>query len=44
MAHNIQFILQSITLQELLGGQLLRLMNKDTFYTGACYKEEEKRP
>lgn len=40
-AHNTQLILHSIPLQELLGGKLLRLTNKETFYTEACYKEGE---
>lgn len=50
MAHNTQLILQScitsthIVSQELLGGKLLRLTNKETFYTEECYKEGETRP
>lgn len=50
MAHNTQLILQScitsthIVSQELLGGKLLRLTNKETFYREDCYKEGERRP
>lgn len=31
VAHNTQLILQRIVSQELLGGKLLRLANKETF-------------
>lgn len=44
MSHITELILQSIVSQELLRGKLLRLTNKDTFYTEACHKVGERRP
>lgn len=44
MAHNTQLTLQSIVSEVLHGEELLRLTNKETFYTEASYEEGERRP